>query len=232
VLLAYEAAEHETDPARRAALLTFVVIGAGPTGVELAGAIKEIAGETLPQDYRHIDTRTTRVVLFHGGDRVLPTFPPKLSAAAQRIQDLLASRGLPHQVVEFTETTRSAADAAAAIGCTVAQIAKSVIFRAKNANQPVLVIASGVNRVDEKKIEALLGDSVGRADADFVRAATGFAIGGVAPVGHSGPVRIFIDADLDQYDEIWAAAGSPNAVFRLTPADLRRVTGGTVAAIK
>jgi prolyl-tRNA editing enzyme YbaK/EbsC (Cys-tRNA(Pro) deacylase) len=155
---------------------------------------------------------------------------PKGSVA--RVRDALARHGLAAEIREFDASTRTSADAAAAIGCTVAQIAKSVVFRAKSGNQPVLVIASGVNRVDEKKIEALLGDSVGRADADFVRAATGFAIGGVAPVGHSGPVRIFIDADLDQYDEIWAAAGSPNAVFRLTPADLRRVTGGTVAAIK
>jgi prolyl-tRNA editing enzyme YbaK/EbsC (Cys-tRNA(Pro) deacylase) len=155
---------------------------------------------------------------------------PKGSVA--RVRDALARHGLAAEIREFDASTRTSADAAAAIGCTVAQIAKSVIFRAKSGNQPVLVIASGINRVDEKKIEALLGDGVGRADADFVRAATGFAIGGVAPVGHSGPVRIFIDADLDQYDEIWAAAGSPNTVFRLTPADLRRVTGGTVAAIK
>ena len=114
----------------------------------------------------------------------------------------------------------------------MAQIAKSVIFRARNRNQPVLVIASGINRIDEKKLEAALGDKIGRADAEFVRNTTGFAIGGVAPVGHTGPVRIFIDQDLDQYAEIWAAAGSPNAVFRLTPADLRRVTGGTVLVIK
>jgi prolyl-tRNA editing enzyme YbaK/EbsC (Cys-tRNA(Pro) deacylase) len=155
---------------------------------------------------------------------------PKGSVA--RVRDALARHGLAAEIREFDASTRTSADAAAAIGCTVAQIAKSVIFRAKSGNQPVLVIASGINRVDEKKIEALLGDTVGRADAEFVRAATGFAIGGVAPVGHSGPVRIFIDADLDQYGEIWAAAGSPNTVFRLTPADLRRVTGGTVAAIK
>src|SRR6202008_3984061 len=108
-----------------------------------------------------------------------------------------------------------------AMGCKAAQRARSVISRPKGAGQPVLVIASGVNRIDEKKLEAALGDKIGRADADFVRGSTGFAIGGVAPGGHTGPVRIFIDADLDQYDEIWAAAGSPNAVFRLTPADLR-----------
>jgi prolyl-tRNA editing enzyme YbaK/EbsC (Cys-tRNA(Pro) deacylase) len=149
-----------------------------------------------------------------------------------RVRETLARLGLATEIREFDASTRTSADAAAAIGCTVAQIAKSVIFRARNANQPVLVIASGINRVDEKKLEAAIGDTIGRANADFVRATTGFAIGGVAPVGHTGPVRIFIDQDLDQYDEIWAAAGSPNAVFRLTPADLRRVTGGQVIAVK
>ncbi len=148
-----------------------------------------------------------------------------------RVREALARHGLATEIREFDSSTRTSADAAAAIGCTVAQIAKSVIFRARNANQPVLVIASGINRVDEKKLEAALGDKVGRADADFVRATTGFAIGGVAPIGHTGPVRVFIDADLDQYDEIWAAAGSPNTVFRLTPADLKRITGGQVIAV-
>jgi len=149
-----------------------------------------------------------------------------------RVRETLARLGLATEIKEFDASTRTSADAAAAIGCTVAQIAKSVIFRTKTANQPVLVIASGINRVDEKKLEAAIGDKIGRADAEFVRATTGFAIGGVAPVGHTGPVRIFIDQDLDRYDEIWAAAGSPNAVFRLTPADLRRLTGGQVIAVK
>jgi prolyl-tRNA editing enzyme YbaK/EbsC (Cys-tRNA(Pro) deacylase) len=151
---------------------------------------------------------------------------PKGSVA--RVREALARHGLAAEIREFDASTRTSADAAAAIGCTVAQIAKSVIFRAKGGNQPVLVIASGINRVNEKKVEAALGDKIGRADAEFVRAATGFAIGGVAPVGHTGPVRIFIDADLNQYDEVWAAAGSPNSVFRLTPADLQRITGGQI----
>ena len=149
-----------------------------------------------------------------------------------RVREALARLGLAAEIREFDASTRTSADAAAAIGCTVAQIAKSVIFRAKGAGQPVLVIASGINRIDEKKLEAALGDKIGRADAEFVRASTGFAIGGVAPVGHTGPVKIFIDQDLNQYAEIWAAAGSPNAVFRLTPADLQRITGGTVIAVK
>ena len=156
----------------------------------------------------------------------------EIGGSVARVRDTLARLGLAAEVKEFDASTRTSADAAAAIGCEVAQIAKSVIFRARNSNQPVLVIASGINRIDEKKLETALGDKIGRADAEFVRNTTGFAIGGVAPVGHTGPVRIFIDQDLDQYAEIWAAAGSPNAVFRLTPADLRRVTGGTVLVIK
>src|SRR5262245_37535341 len=156
---------------------------------------------------------------------------PESKGSVARVRDALARFGLAAEIREFDASTRTSADAAAAIGCTVAQIAKSVIFRAKGGNQPVLVIASGINRVDEKKIEAALGDKIGRADAEFVRATTGFAIGGVAPVGHTGPIRVFIDADLDQYAEIWAAAGSPNAVFRLTPADLRRITGGQVMKV-
>ena len=153
-----------------------------------------------------------------------------LSAAAQRIQDLLGSRGLPHRVVEFEQTTRSAADAAAAIGCTVAQIAKSILFRAASG-APVLVIASGPNRVDEAKVAVALGEAIGKADAEFVRAATGFAIGGVPPLGHAQPARTLIDDDLLRLPTIWAAAGTPNAVFQLTPDELVRMTGGTVAEV-
>lgn len=153
-----------------------------------------------------------------------------LSAAAQRIQDLLASRGLPHTVVEFEQTTRSAADAAAAIGCTVQQIAKSILFKAASGG-PVLVIASGPNRVDEAKVAAALGEAIGKADAEFVRAATGFAIGGVPPLGHAQPARTLIDDDLLKLPTIWAAAGTPNAVFQLTPDDLVRMTAGTVADV-
>ena len=121
---------------------------------------------------------------------------------------------------------------AAAIGCTVAQIAKSVVFRLPASDRAVVVIASGVNRVDEGKVAALLGEAIGKADANFVRAATGFVIGGVPPVGHAQPVRILVDEDLLGFAEIWAAAGTPNAVFPLTPAELLRITGGTAAAIK
>lgn len=146
---------------------------------------------------------------------------PATAAAARRVQEIL---GPDFAVVEFDASTRTAADAAAAIGCTVAQIAKSLVFRA--GDRPVLVVASGTNRVDEKKVSALLGEAIARADADFVREKTGYAIGGVAPVGHAVPPAILLDADLRRYETIWAAAGTPNAVFRLTPADLERLTGG------
>ena len=155
-----------------------------------------------------------------------------LSNSAQRVQLALAAHGLGLNVVELPQSTRTAAEAAAAIGCTVGQIAKSLIFRARESSRPVLVIASGSNRVDEKAVAAQLGEVLAKADADFVRARTGFVIGGVPPIGHSEPPVVFIDEDLLAYDAIWAAAGTPNAVFRLTPADLVALTGGTVAAVK
>lgn len=153
---------------------------------------------------------------------------PDLPASAQRVQDRLAELGFANQVVEMPDTTRSAADAAAACGCEVAQIAKSILFRAGASNRAVLVMASGVNRVDEAKIAAALGEELAKADADFVRASTGFAIGGVAPVGHSEAPAIFIDRDLMGFATIWAAAGTPRAVFKLTPEELVRMTGGAV----
>ncbi|WP_227010151.1 YbaK/EbsC family protein [Pelagibius marinus] len=152
--------------------------------------------------------------------------------SARRVQQAIESAGFDFQVREFPASTRTSEEAAAAIGCDVAQIAKSLIFRAKDSNRPVLVMASGANRVDEKAVGRLLGEKLGRADADFVRAATGFAIGGVPPVGHREAPAVFIDADLMALDEIWAAAGTPNAVFRLTPPELVALTGGQVAALK
>ena len=154
-----------------------------------------------------------------------------LRPAAARVQQLLSGMGLETQVIEFAETTKTSADAAQQIGCSVAQIAKSLIFRAKQTNRPVLVIASGVNRVDEKALERLLGEKIGKADADFVRDKTGYAIGGVAPIGHASPPVTFIDEDLLALETIWAAAGTPFAVFRLTPTDLVRLTGGRVATL-
>ncbi len=141
---------------------------------------------------------------------------PATAPSALKVQAVL---GPEFQVLEFEASTRTSQDAAAAIGCTVAEIAKSLIFKSAQG-RAVLVIASGVNRVDEKKVRALLGEKIGRADADFVREATGYAIGGVPPVGHATPPIVLIDQDLQRFPAVWAAAGTPNAVFKITPADL------------
>ncbi len=169
---------------------------------------------------------------FHAARRLREMSGSPLKESARRVQDALAARGFDFSVREFPKSTRTSAEAAAAIGCAVAQIAKSLVFRARASGRPVLVIASGVNRVDEKAVAALIGENIGRADADFVRAATGFAIGGVPPLGHDTPPVTLIDRDLLALDEIWAAAGTPNAVFRLTPQDLVAATAGQVADIK
>jgi prolyl-tRNA editing enzyme YbaK/EbsC (Cys-tRNA(Pro) deacylase) len=159
--------------------------------------------------------------------RVMP-----LSDTAQRVENWLSGRGLTGRVREMTASTRTSAEAAAAIGCAVAQIAKSLIFRGRDSGTPLLVVASGVNRVDEKKLAALVGERVTRPDADYVRAATGFAIGGVPPAGHERALRTLVDADLLALDPIWAAAGTPVAVFHLTPAELLSLTSGEVADLK
>lgn len=161
----------------------------------------------------------------------------EMSSSARRVQEALNACGIyaegPFlQVVELPGSTRTAVEAAQAVGCQVGQIVKSLIFKAKRSERPILVIASGQNRVDEKKIAALIGEPLGKADADFVRQHTGFAIGGVPPLGHPEPLLTYIDEDLGQYPEIWAAAGTPHAVFRLSPADLTRITQGTVVDLK
>ena len=146
-----------------------------------------------------------------------------VTPGALRVQEML---GPAFEVVEFEESTGTAIDAAAAIGCSVGQIAKSLVFRTKGDGRSVLIIASGANRVDEKKAGTLVGEKLKRADADFVREATGYAIGGVAPVGQEGHAAVLLDHDLARFDTLWAAGGTPHAVFRLTPADLERLTGG------
>lgn len=155
-----------------------------------------------------------------------------LKASAQKVQRAMAEKGFALQVREFPEGTRTAAQAAEAVGCAVGQIAKSLIFRAKVSDRPLLAIASGANRVDERALSRLLGEKIARADADFVRAKTGFAIGGVPPVGHLERPVTYIDRDLMAYEVIWAAAGTPHAVFALKPADLVALTEGEVADIK
>ncbi|TYA10369.1 YbaK/EbsC family protein [Paenibacillus faecis] len=155
-----------------------------------------------------------------------------LKESAQLIQNRLKEMGYPHIVKELPENARTAQEAADAIGCEVARIAKSILFRLKGADRPLLVIASGVNRINEGKIAALLQDELGKADADYVRKHTGFVIGGVPPLGHPGPISTWIDEDLLQYEEIWAAAGHPKAVFKLTPQELLQMTNGKVINMK
>lgn len=151
-------------------------------------------------------------------------------SSVERVRAALRAAGHDDAIEAFPDGTRTAADAAAAIGCDVAQIAKSMVFRA--GDRPVLVVTSGANRVDAAKVAAALGAPIARADAAFVRDATGFAIGGVAPVGHVTPPVVLLDADLFGLDRVWAAAGSPMHVFGTTPEALRRLTGGQVADVR
>ncbi len=157
---------------------------------------------------------------------------PSLGPGAQKVQDVLKGLGFSNTVVELKSTTRTSAEAAQAVGCRVEQIAKSIVFQGKQTHRPILVIASGPNRVNEKRIEGFISEPLGKADADYVRKHTGFVIGGVPPIGHLEKLEIFIDEDLLQYEEIWAAAGSPNAVFQLTPSDLVKMTDGRVISIE
>jgi prolyl-tRNA editing enzyme YbaK/EbsC (Cys-tRNA(Pro) deacylase) len=154
-----------------------------------------------------------------------------LNPQAMRVQKALDMLGLKLEVVELPDSTRTSAEAAQALGCLVGQIAKSIIFQAQPSHNPILVIASGSNRVNEKLIAGLLGEEISKADAEFVHNRTGFTIGGVPPIGHIMPLRTFIDQDLLQYTDIWAAAGTPHAVFHLTPTELLGMTGGEVVAV-
>lgn len=155
----------------------------------------------------------------------------QLSDSAQRVQDVLDAHGITAQVVELPDSTRTAQEAAQAIGCDVAQIVKSLVFKTRAEERPVLILTSGSNRVDVKKVGRAVDETIVKADADFVREHTGFAIGGVPPVGHLDPPITIIDEDLLQYGEIWAAAGTPFAVFRLTPDELLEIAPGRVLAV-
>ena len=157
---------------------------------------------------------------------------PARHPTALRTQKLLIDAGLATQVVEFDQPTRTCAEAAAAIGSSAAEIAKSVVFRGKGSGQAVVVVASGDNRVCEAKVAQLVGEKLGRADADFVRESTGYVIGGVSPLGHAKPVKLVLDEDLLQFQEMWAAAGTPFSVFPLTPEKLLRITNAQWAPIR
>jgi len=148
----------------------------------------------------------------------------------QRVTQALAERGHPHVPLWLEVAARTSQEAADALGVVLGQIAKSVIFRRKADDAAVLVITSGDRRVDEKRVAALTG-ALGRADAEFVKLRTGFSIGGVAPLAHAAPPVTLIDRELFRFAEIWAAAGHPNGVFRLSPADLERLTGAPVADV-
>jgi len=151
-----------------------------------------------------------------------------LAAAAARVQAALAARGAPCLVRELPASTRTAVEAANAIGCTVAQIVKSLVFRRRDDQAAVLALVSGTNQADLAALGALVGAPLERADADFVRRVTGYAIGGIPPLGHATALPTWIDADLLALGEVWAAAGTPHAVFSLEAASLPMLTGGTV----
>jgi len=157
---------------------------------------------------------------------------PAQHPTALRTAQLLRDAGIRTQVVEFEQPTRTSAEAAAAIGCSVAEIAKSVVFRGKDSGQAIVVVASGDNRVSEAKVAGWVGEPLARADADFVRAATGYAIGGVAPIGHAQPVKLVLDEDLRRFETVWAAAGTPFSVFPLGPEQLRSLTGARWADVR
>ena len=156
----------------------------------------------------------------------------ELGSSVKKVQQALKSLGFSDEIVVFPDSTRTAVEAAQAVGCSVGQIVKSLVFRGAQSPQPLLALVRVANRVNEKRLGSLIGEAIEKADADFVRQHTGFAVGGVPPVGHAARLATFIDRDLMQYDEIWAAAGSPHAVFRLSPGDLQRMTGGEVVTLQ
>ena len=155
-----------------------------------------------------------------------------MNPTALFIQDYLRGQGLDIAVVEFAESTKTAREAAEVMGCRVEQIAKSIIFRGAQSGRGILAVTGGANRVCEKKVAALAGEPLGKADAAFVREVTGFAIGGVPPMAHAQELKVFIDEDLMCEETLWAAAGTPNSMFPLTPEILTRLAKGQVVNLK
>ncbi|WP_281859079.1 YbaK/EbsC family protein [Litoreibacter halocynthiae] len=152
-----------------------------------------------------------------------------MSKSLKRVTKALADAGIDAQIVETTDQTRTAEQAAAQAGCVVDQIAKSIIFKGEDSNLAVLFITAGGNQVDAAKASTVAGEVLGKADADLIRTQTGFAIGGVSPVGHLNSIRTFIDPRLTEFDVIWAAAGTPRHIFSLAPSDLITLTNGQLA---
>jgi len=155
-----------------------------------------------------------------------------LSPSAQQIQDLLNSLGYKYLVIEYTETTRTAIDAAERAGCEIGQIVKSLIFKGQQSGKPILVLTSGANRVDEMRIREYAREKIWKADADFVKTVTGYAIGGVPPLGHVQQMETYLDEDFLQYETVWAAAGTPNAIFEMRASDLQNMTNGKIVRVK
>lgn len=156
----------------------------------------------------------------------------ELKPAPLRVQKSADGLGLAVRVVEMAQSTRTAEDAAAACGCAVGQIIKSLVFRGRQSGKPVLLLVSGANRVDQAGVAAAIGEALDRPDATFVREVTGFAIGGIPPFGHAQSLPTWLDEDLLKYETVWAAAGSPEAVFEVDPRRLAEVTGATVVNVK
>jgi prolyl-tRNA editing enzyme YbaK/EbsC (Cys-tRNA(Pro) deacylase) len=163
---------------------------------------------------------------------ILASTSASLSTNAQRVQSVLQSLGSDAVIKEHPDACRTSGEAAAVLGCTVAQIAKSVIFKGESSGESILVITSGANRVDTAKVAALAGEKPGKADADFVREHTGFVIGGVAPLAHAKPGKVFFDRDLLQFDRVFPAGGTPQAMFSIEPNELLRISGATLADVR
>ena len=152
-----------------------------------------------------------------------------MSSSLERVKRALADAGIDVEVIEMAASTRTAAEAAEAAGCAIDQIAKSIVFRAETSGEAVLFIVAGGNRVDAALAAELAGEPLGKADADLIRAQTGFAIGGVAPVGHLNPIRAWFDPRLAAFATVWAAAGTPRHIFAIDPTDLLRISGAQIA---
>jgi prolyl-tRNA editing enzyme YbaK/EbsC (Cys-tRNA(Pro) deacylase) len=155
-----------------------------------------------------------------------------LSASAQKVQNAIFGYGYQFTVIEFDKPTRTSQEAADVAGCSLGQIVKSLVFQGANSGKPLLVLVSGVNRVNEKIVSMHAGEIIQRATPDFVRSVTGFAIGGIPPFSPTNPLETFIDEDLMGYATIWGAAGTPNAIFEFTPAALVKMSQGKIIQIK
>ena len=195
--------------------------------------------DIISMNLRTVDTETGKQVVTLSAFVYLYTLfihssllMAQLSPTAQKFQDLLKSLGYDFTVIEHAESTRTAQEAADRAGCELGQIVKSMIFMGQQTGKPILVLTSGANRVDETRISEYAGEGIGRAQADFVRSVTGFAIGGVPPIGHIQKMETYIDEDFLPYETVWAAAGTPNAIFELQTEALQKMTDGKVVRVK